>query len=158
MKRIVLFLGTNLLIGTMLYIVTSALGLQGYFSSQGINYPTLILSSIIYGFAGAFISLAISRWVAKWTMRIQLVTPSSPGFEGQLARDVYELANRAGLPAMPEVGIYESEEMNAFATGPSQRRSLVAVSTGLLSQMPPNEVRAVLAHEIAHIKNGDMVT
>lgn len=158
MKRIVLFLGTNLLIGTMLYIVTSALGLQGYFSSQGINYPTLILSSIIYGFTGAFISLAISRWVAKWTMRIQLVTPSSPGFEGQLARDVYELANRAGLPAMPEVGIYESEEMNAFATGPSQRRSLVAVSTGLLSQMPPNEVRAVLAHEIAHIKNGDMVT
>jgi heat shock protein HtpX len=158
MKRVLLFLGTNLLVGTMLFVVTSALGLQGFFSSKGINYPILIASSMIYGFAGAFISLAISRMVAKWSMGVKLVDPRAPGSDGLLAREVHELAKKAGLKYMPEVGIYESDEMNAFATGPSQKRSLVAVSTGLLTQMPDHEVRAVLAHEVAHIKNGDMVT
>lgn len=122
MKRVLLFLGTNLLVGTMLFIVTSALGLQGFFSSKGINYPILIVSSVIYGFAGAFISLAISRWVAKWTMGVKLVDPTAPGSGGLLAREVHELARKAGLKHMPEVGIYESDEMNAFATGPSQKR------------------------------------
>lgn len=158
MKRIVLFLATNLLVGALLFGVTSALGLQGYFSSKGINYQMLMLSSLVYGFAGAFISLGLSRIIAKWMMGIQLVTPQTPGGGGQLARDVYALAQKAGLKGMPEVGIYESDEMNAFATGPSQKRSLVAVSTGLLAQMPEDQVKAVLAHEIAHIKNGDMVT
>lgn len=158
MKRIVLFLATNLLIGSMLYFVTSILGLQGYFTSKGINYPILIASSLVWGFAGAFISLALSRTIAKWMMGIQLITPQSGGAAGRIAQEVYELAERANLKAMPQVGIYESQEMNAFATGPSQSKSLVAVSTGLLAQMPPEQVRAVLAHEIAHIKNGDMVT
>lgn len=142
----------------MLYFVTSILGLQGYFTSKGINYPILIASSLVWGFAGAFISLALSRTIAKWMMGIQLVTPQSGGAAGRIAQEVYELAERANLKAMPQVGIYESPEMNAFATGPSQSKSLVAVSTGLLVQMPPEQVRAVLAHEIAHIKNGDMVT
>ncbi len=158
MKRVVLFLGTNLLVGVLLYAVTSALGLRGWADSRGINYGMLMVSSIIYGFVGAFISLGMSRVIAKWMMRITLVSPTEYGPYGQVARDVQMLAEKAGLPATPEVGIYESDEMNAFATGPTQRRSLVAVSTGLLAQMPPEEVRAVLAHEIAHIKNGDMVT
>jgi heat shock protein HtpX len=158
MKRIVLFLATNLLIGTMLFFVTYIFGLQGYFTSKGINYPTLIASSLIWGFGGAFISLALSRTIAKWMMGIQLVTPQSGGAAGRIASEVYQLAEKANLRAMPQVGIYESPEMNAFATGPSQSKSLVAVSTGLLEQMPPDQVRAVLAHEIAHIKNGDMVT
>ena len=117
-----------------------------------------MVSSLIYGFAGAFISLGLSRIIAKWMMKIQLVTPQSEGAFGQLASDVYELAAKAGLKTMPEVGFYVSEELNAFATGPSQKRSLVAVSTGLLTNMPHDQVRAVLAHEITHITNGDMVT
>lgn len=158
MKRVVLFLATNLLVGLLLFGVTSALGLNNYFTAKGINYQMLMLSSLIYGFAGAFISLSLSRIIAKWMMGIQLVTPQTPGPSGQLARDVHLLAERAGLKGMPEVGIYESDEMNAFATGPSQKRSLVAVSTGLLANMPEDQVKAVLAHEISHIKNGDMVT
>jgi heat shock protein HtpX len=157
-KRIILFLLTNLLVGGALYAITSALGLQGYLGYRNSTYTGLIIGSVLYGFAGALISLALSRVMAKWMMGVQLVTPQSPSPYGQVASEVYELARRANLPAMPEVGVYESDEMNAFATGPSQRRSLVAVSTGLLAQMPPDEVRAVLAHEIAHIKNGDMVT
>lgn len=158
MKRVVLFLATNLAVGLLLFFVTSLLGVNQWASSKGINYTMLMISSMIYGFAGAFISLAISRIVAKWSMGVRLVTPQDGGAYGRLASDVYALAERAGLKAMPEVGIYDSDEMNAFATGPSQKRSLVAVSTGLLAQMPPEEVRAVLAHEVAHIKNGDMVT
>jgi heat shock protein HtpX len=157
-KRVLLFLATNLLVGTLLFVVTSALGLRGWADARGINYGMLMVSSLIYGFVGAFISLGMSRIIAKWMMRIHIVSPTEFGPYGQVARDVQVLAERAGLPATPEVGIYESDEMNAFATGPTQRRSLVAVSTGLLANMPPEEVRAVLAHEIAHIKNGDMVT
>ncbi len=158
MKRVVLFLATNLMVGLLLFGVTSALGLNTFFTEKGINYQMLMLSSLVYGFGAAFISLGLSRIIAKWTMGIQLVTPQTPGAGGQIARDVYALAEKAGLKGMPEVGIYESPEMNAFATGPSQKRSLVAVSTGLLTQMPEDQVKAVLAHEIAHIKNGDMVT
>lgn len=158
MKRIALFVATNLLVGLLLFGVTSALGLQGWITSKGINYEMLMVSSLIYGFAGAFISLGLSRIIAKWMMKIQLVTPQSEGAFGQLASDVYELAAKAGLKTMPEVGFYVSEELNAFATGPSQKRSLVAVSTGLLTNMPHDQVRAVLAHEITHITNGDMVT
>ena len=158
MKRIGLFVATNLLVGLLLFGVTSALGLRGWITEKGINYEVLMVSSVIYGFAGAFISLGLSRIVAKWMMKIQLVTPQSEGAFGQLARDVYELAEKAGLKGMPEVGFYASDEMNAFATGPTQKRSLVAVSTGLLTNMPHDQVRAVLAHEITHIKNGDMVT
>ena len=158
MKRVVLFLATNLLVGLLLFGVTSALGLNNFFTEKGINYQMLMLSSLVYGFGAAFISLGLSRIIAKWTMGIKLVTPQTPGPGGQIARDVYALAEKAGLKGMPEVGIYESPEMNAFATGPSQKRSLVAVSTGLLTQMPEDQVKAVLAHEIAHIKNGDMVT
>lgn len=142
----------------MLYMVVSLFGLQGYLSHRGLNIPDLMIISLVYGFGGAFISLAMSRTIAKWMMKVQLVTPQTGGAFGQVASDVYALADAAGLKAMPEVGIYESQEMNAFATGPSQRKALVAVSTALLTQMPRDQVRAVLAHEISHIKNGDMVT
>lgn len=154
MKRILLFLTTNLLVGALLFGITSALGLR-YGSADP---RALAVMAMVYGMGGSLISLALSRTMAKWMMHIQLVSPQDPGPGGQIAREVYALAQRAGLKAMPEVGIYDSPEANAFATGPSQSRSLVAVSTGLLQQMPQDQVRAVLAHEIAHIKNGDMVT
>jgi len=142
----------------MLYMVVSVFGLQGYISNRGLNLPVLLIFSLVIGFGGAFISLALSRTIAKWMMQIQLVTPQSGGAFGQLAADVHALATAAGLKGMPEVGIYESPEINAFATGPSQSKSLVAVSTALMTSMPREQVQAVLAHEISHIKNGDMVT
>jgi heat shock protein HtpX len=158
MKRVVLFIATNLLVGLLLFGVTSALGLRGWASSRGIDYTLLLISSALYGFVGAFVSLGLSRIIAKWMMKIQLITPASQGGYGQLAQTVYDLSTKAGLKTMPEVGVYESDEMNAFATGPTKSRSLVAVSSGLLNNMPPDQVRAVIAHEITHITNGDMVT
>lgn len=154
MKRILLFLTTNLLVGALLFGITSALGIR-YGSSDA---KAIAIMAMVYGMGGSLISLALSRTMAKWMMHIQLVSPQDQGPGGQIAKEVHALAQKAGLKAMPEVGIYESPEANAFATGPSQNRSLVAVSTGLLQQMPHDQVRAVLAHEIAHIKNGDMVT
>jgi heat shock protein HtpX len=106
MKRVLLFLATNLLVGALLFAVTSALGLRGWADSRGINYTMLMISSVIYGFAGAFISLGLSRIIAKWMMGIKLVSPTEYGPFGQVARDVQMLAERAGLPATPEVGIY----------------------------------------------------
>ncbi len=154
-KRIALFLMTNLLVGAVVFAIASVFGVQ-YGNRGDLRY--LAIYAMVYGMAGSLISLALSRTMAKWMMGVKLVSPQDYGPGGQIAREVHMLAERAGLKAMPEVGIYDSPEANAFATGPSQSRSLVAVSTGLLQQMPPDQVRAVLAHEIAHIKNGDMVT
>lgn len=158
MKRIALFLATNLMVMAMVAIVFSVFGLDGVFSQRGLNLTSLLVLSLVIGFGGSIVSLLMSRTMAKWMMKIELVTPQSGGGYGQIANDVYALARAANLKAMPEVGIYDSPEMNAFATGPSQSKSLVAVSTGLLAQMPRDQVQAVIAHEISHIKNGDMVT
>lgn len=159
MKRILLFVLTNLAIMITLSIVLGLLGVTGMFTPDGgMNYGVLMVFALVWGMGGAFISLALSRWMAKTAMGVQLVD----GRTGQAELDwlhqtVQQLTRKAGLP-MPEVGIYDSPEVNAFATGPSKNRSLVAVSSGLLRSMRREEVEGVLAHEVSHIQNGDMVT
>lgn len=157
-KRILLFVLTNILIVTTISIVLSLLGVKPYLTAQGINYGSLIVFCLVWGFGGAFISLAISRMMAKWSMGVKLIDRNESDPDLQWVRQTtLRLAQSAGLPE-PEIGYYDSPEMNAFATGPSKSRSLVAVSTGLLRRMNRNEAEGVLAHEVAHIANGDMVT
>lgn len=158
-KRIFLFLLVNMLVVLTISITTSLLGIQPYLDHYNIDYGGLLAFCAIAGFSGAFISLLLSRWMAKMMMGVQVINPASAsGHERALVQAVHRLAQRAGLPAMPEVGIYDSAEVNAFATGPSKSKALVAVSTGLLHQMDEQAVEGVLGHEIAHIANGDMVT
>ncbi len=158
-KRILLFVVTNLAIMVMLNIVLTVLGVTGYIQpGGGVDYTTLMVFCFVWGMGGAFISLLMSRAIAKWSMGVQLIKGATGNADADwLYRTVARLAQQAQLP-MPEVGIYESPEVNAFATGPSRSRSLVAVSSGLLRGMRPEEVEGVLAHELAHIQNGDMVT
>jgi heat shock protein HtpX len=151
-KRVLLFLATNLLVvltvSLILGVAMPFLGIQ-----VGGDVWGLGLFCGVFGMVGAFISLAISRWSAKRAYRIQLVDESHP-----MHQLVARLARDAGLPATPEVGIYESPEPNAFATGPRKEKALIAFSSGLLSNMDRSEVEAVAAHEVSHIANGDMVT
>ena len=159
MKRILLFVATNLAIMVTISIFLSLLGIGGYrLPGGGLDYSALMVFCLIWGMAGSFISLALSRFMAKRAMGVQLVDGRTGREElDWLHATVRQLTDRAGLP-MPEVGIYDSPEVNAFATGPSRSRSLVAVSTGLLRGMRREEVEGVLAHEVSHIQNGDMVT
>ncbi|MBF0362344.1 MAG: protease HtpX [Oligoflexia bacterium] len=158
-KRIFLFLLINILIVTTLSLIMHILGVKPYLTKFGLDYSSLIIFCLIWGMGGAFISLALSKVMAKWMMGVQIIDPSNSQFElRELVQTVHQLAKSAGLPAMPEVGIYDSPEINAFATGPTKSSSLVAVSTGLLQRMNKNEIRGVLGHEMAHIANGDMVT
>ncbi|WP_349409724.1 protease HtpX [Pseudalkalibacillus sp. SCS-8] len=160
-KRIFLFILTNVLVLTTIMIVLSLLNLNTYIGPGGnIQFGTLLAFSAVIGFTGAFISLAISRWMAKTIMRVKVIDPDRPGsaVEQDVVERVHRLSRAAGLSAMPQVGIYDSPEVNAFATGPSKRRSLVAVSTGLLENMDDDAIEGVIAHEVAHIANGDMVT
>lgn len=158
-KRILLFLVTNLAIMVTLSIVLGLLGVTGYIApGGGLNYTALMVFSLVWGMGGAFISLLLSRFIAKKAMGVRLVD----GRSGNATLDwlhttIARQAQQANLP-MPEVGYYESPEVNAFATGPSRRKSLVAVSTGLLQSMRQGEIEGVLAHEMSHIQNGDMVT
>ena len=157
-KRIILFLVTNLAVVLTLSIVMSVLGVGRYVGPNGLDIQALAVFCFIWGMGGAFISLQMSRFIAKRATGVQLVD----GRTGQADLDwvhatVARLTQQAGLP-MPEVGVYDSPEVNAFATGPSKIRSLVAVSSGLLRSMRREEVEGVLAHEVAHIANGDMVT
>ncbi len=156
-KRVVLFLVVNLLVMTTITIVLGVLGVGRFFPSGSL--ANLMIFCLVWGFAGALISLALSRVMAKWMMGVQLI-PSDTGDPTlrELVNTVHELAQQARLPEMPQVGIYESPEVNAFATGPTKSRSLVAVSTGLLQNMRQPEVAGVLGHEVTHIANGDMVT
>ena len=156
MKRIVLFLLTNLAVMLVLGVVTSVLGLNRYLSAYGMNYGSLMVFSLFIGFTGSIISLLMSKQMAKWTTGLQLITQPRTADEAWIVQTVQRLAERAGI-GMPEVGIYEGEP-NAFATGAFKNSALVAVSTGLLSGMTRDEVEAVLGHEVAHIANGDMVT
>lgn len=158
-KRIFLFALVNILVITSVSIIYGILVGAGVIPpfSQGI--VGLAVFSLVWGMAGALISLAMSRQMAKWMMRVQVIDPMTQNLElRKLVGTVHDLARRAGLRVMPEVGIYESPEVNAFATGPSKNRSLVAVSSGLLQRLGTAEVEGVLGHEIAHITNGDMVT
>lgn len=158
-KRVLLFVSVNLLIVLTLSITLSLLGFAPYLSQKGIDFYQLMAFCLIWGFGGAFISLAISRQMAKWMMGVELIPDDTRDHSRRQLRDrVHTFARQAGLTVMPEVGVYDSPEINAFATGPTKNRSLVAVSTGLLNQMNANEVDGVLAHEVAHIANGDMVT
>jgi heat shock protein HtpX len=158
-KRILLFVATNLAIMVTLSIVLSLLGVAGYIRPDGgVNHTALMVFAFVWGMGGAFISLLMSRWIAKKSMGVRLVNGQTGNSElDWLHNTVSRLARQANLP-MPEVGYYESPEVNAFATGPSKRKSLVAVSSGLLRGMRQDEVEGVLAHELSHIQNGDMVT
>ena len=156
MKRIVLFLVTNLAVMLVLSVVTSLLGVNRFLTANGLDLGSLLAFAAVIGFGGSFISLLISKPMAKWSTGARVITQPSSSTEVWLIDSVAKLADRAGLP-MPEVAIYEGEP-NAFATGASKSSSLVAVSIGLLQNMTREEAEAVLAHEVAHIANGDMVT
>ena len=156
MKRIVLFLLTNLAVMLVLSVVTSLLGVNKFLTANGLNVGMLFVFAAVIGFGGAFISLLMSKTMAKWSTGAQVITQPSSSTEVWLVDTVERLSRKAGLP-MPEVAIYDGEP-NAFATGATKNSSLVAVSTGLLHSMTREEAEAVLAHEVAHIANGDMVT
>ena len=156
MKRIILFLATNLAVVLVLGIITNLLGVNRFLSAGGLNVTALLAFAAIMGFGGAFISLWMSKPIAKWSTGATVIEHPSSSTEFWLVDSVSRLAQKAGIP-MPEVAIYEGEP-NAFATGASKNSSLVAVSTGLLQSMSREEAEAVLAHEVAHIANGDMVT
>lgn len=159
-KRIFLFITVNILVVLTISITLRLLGIDNYFDARGINYSALLVFCAVVGFMGAFISLLTSRWMAKKMMGVRVIDPASPqsSLERDLVQTIHRLAQKAGLPAMPEVGIYDNPEVNAFATGPSKSKSIVAVSTGLLHNMDTQGVEGVLGHEISHIANGDMVT
>ena len=156
MKRVMLFLATNLAVVVVLGIVASLLGVNQYLTAGGLNLGMLLVFAAIMGFGGAFISLFMSKSMAKWGTGARVIESPQDSTERWLLETVERLSRDAGLP-MPEVAIYEGEP-NAFATGATKNSSLVAVSTGLLRSMTQREVEAVLAHEVAHIANGDMVT
>ena len=156
MKRVLLFLATNLAVMLVLSLVTSLLGVNRFLTANGLNLGMLLAFAGVIGFGGAFISLLMSKMMAKWSTGARVIESPSSSTEVWLVDTVARLAKRANLP-MPEVAIYDGEP-NAFATGASKNSSLVAVSTGLLQSMTREEAEAVLAHEVAHIANGDMVT
>lgn len=155
-KRIFLFVLTNVLVLVSVSIILSVLGVGNYLTASGINYTSLMVFCLVWGFVGSGISLLLSKFMAKRMMGVEIV--DDRGQYGELVRKVHQMAKQAGITKMPEVGVYHSPEVNAFATGPSRNNALVAVSTGLLQQMNSDEVEGVLAHEIAHVANGDMVT
>ena len=156
MKRIVLFVLTNLAVVVVLGIVASLLGVNRYLTPNGLNLTSLMGFALIMGFGGAFISLLISKPMAKWTSGVKVINQPSNADEAWIVDTVRKLADKAGI-GMPEVGIFEGDP-NAFATGAFKNSALVAVSTGLLQGMTREEIEAVISHEVAHIANGDMVT
>jgi heat shock protein HtpX len=156
MKRIVLFLATNIAVLLVLSLVINLLGVGQFLTQQGIDYGTLLVFSAVIGFGGAFISLLMSKPIAKWSTGAHLIDGSEGAAEAWLVQTVQRLAQRAGI-GMPEVAVYEGAP-NAFATGAFRNSALVAVSSGLLQSMNRDEVEAVLGHEVTHVANGDMVT
>ncbi len=157
-KRVFLFLGVNILVVITISLIMSAFGIRPYLTQYGLDYKSLAIFCLLWGMGGAFISLGLSRIMAKFAMKVQVIDPQTRDPQLQsLVNTISRLARGAQIP-MPQVGIYQSPELNAFATGPTKKRSLVAVSTGLLQKMKTEEVEGVLGHEITHIANGDMVT
>jgi heat shock protein HtpX len=159
MKRILLFVATNAAVLLLISVVFSALGIEGLLQQNGVdlNLTALLIYSAVIGFGGSFISLAMSKWMAKHSMGVQVIEQPSNRTEQWLLNTVQRQAQQRNI-GMPEVGIFESPEPNAFATGMNRNAALVAVSTGLLQQMNADEVEAVLGHEMSHVSNGDMVT
>lgn len=157
-KRVLLFLLLNFLVILMISLVLNIFNIRPFLSHYGIDYQSLLIFCLIWGMGGALISLSLSRIMAKWAMGVEIIDPQTTDSSlRELINTVQMLSRDAGIP-MPEVGIYHSNEVNAFATGPTQKRSLVAVSSGLLQRMKNSEIRAILGHEISHIANGDMIT
>jgi heat shock protein HtpX len=157
MKRIFLLILTNLAIMLVISIVAQVTGLNAWLVRQGGSLESLLVLSAFFGFSGSFISLAISKWLAIRAMGVQLIQQPTSPTEQWLVETVRRLATQAGV-GMPQVGVFDSPQPNAFATGPRRDNALVAVSTGLLSSMNRDQVEAVLGHEITHVANGDMVT
>jgi len=159
MLRIALFLGTNFAIIIVLSISMSIFGVDGVLHDNGVdlNLNSLLFISSVIGFTGSFISLLISKWVAKKSMGVILVTEPKNETERWLVKKLNEISVKANIKP-PEFGIFDSQQLNAFATGASKNNSLVALSSGLISHMSKDEIEAVIAHEISHISNGDMVT
>jgi heat shock protein HtpX len=157
MKRVMLFLATNFAVVIVLMLITSLLGVNQWFTQQGLNYEALLVFAAVFGMGGAFISLLISKPMAKWSMGVQVIDQPRNASESWLLATVQRQAQAAGI-GMPEVGIFQAPEPNAFATGANRNKALVAVSTGLLQSMKQEEVEAVLGHEVSHVANGDMIT
>jgi len=157
MRRIIYFLFTNIAILIVLSAAMRVLGIEPYLSAHGLNYQSLLLFALVFGMGGSFISLALSKWTAKKISGAQVIKEPENETERWLVMTVSELASRSNI-GMPEVAIFPSDDMNAFATGMRKNSSLVAVSSGLLRKMNREKVKAVLAHEVAHVANGDMVT
>jgi heat shock protein HtpX len=157
MKRILLFLATNIAVLVVLSIVASLLGVDHFLTRNGLNMTSLLMFAAVFGFGGSFISLAMSKWMAKRMMGAQVITHPQSAAEIWLVNTVKKLAMAANI-GMPEVAIFDSPSPNAFATGMNKDNALVAVSTGLLNTMNKDEIEAVLGHEISHVANGDMVT
>lgn len=157
MKRIFLFLATNMAIVLVLSVTMRVLGVEPYLNANGLNLTSLLIFAAVMGFGGSLISLAISKWMAKKSMGVRIIETPSTSQEFWLVETVKKYATDAGI-GMPEVGIFDTPEANAFATGMNKNNALVAVSSGLLQQMSKGEAEAVIGHEIAHIANGDMVT
>jgi heat shock protein HtpX len=157
MKRILLFLITNFAILLVASATLRLLGVEPWLNQQGINFTSLLIFGAVLGFGGAFLSLAISKWMAKRMMGVQLIGEPRNEHEAWLVETVRRQAQLAGI-GMPEVGVFNAPEPNAFATGARRDKALVAVSTGLLQRMGRPEVEAVLGHEVSHVANGDMVT
>ena len=156
MKRVLLLIATNVAVMLVLSIVVSVLGLDQWLAAEGINYTTLLWFSAIFGFGGAFISLLISKWIAKMSVGAQTIDGSEGTTQYWLVETVHKLADAAGI-GRPEVAVYQGPA-NAFATGAFRNSALVAVSSGLVESMSKEEVEAVLGHEVSHVANGDMVT
>lgn len=158
-KRIGLFLVVNFLVVLTISVILSLFNVRPYLNAHGIDYRSLMIFCLVWGMGGALISLALSKVMAKWMMGVKIIhTRDGNSTHQMLLRLVTKLSREAGLRAIPEVGIFSSKSPNAFATGPTHNHSLVAVSSGLLEQMNEEEVEGVLAHEISHIANGDMIT
>jgi heat shock protein HtpX len=157
--RILLFLGTNIAVMALLGLTFSLFGIQGLLADNGVdlNLNALLMYAAVIGFSGAFISLFLSKFLAKRSMQVHIIVDAENQTERWLVETVQKMAKTAGI-GMPEVGIFDHSSPNAFATGWNKNNALVAVSTGLLDAMPKNEVEAVLAHEVSHVANGDMVT
>jgi heat shock protein HtpX len=157
MKRIFLLIATNFAVLLLLSLVMQVFGIDDWLARRGTDYQSALVIAAIFGFGGAFVSLAISKWTAKMAMGVKVITQPSDEAERWLIDTVRSHAQKAGI-GMPEVGIFDSPDPNAFATGPTRNSSLVAVSTGLFRTMRRDEIEAVLGHEVAHVANGDMVT
>ena len=159
MKRVILFLGTNLAIIVVASITMSLLGVGSFLDESGtnLNLQALLIFCFIFGMAGSVISLLLSKKIAKWSMKVHLIDKPRNSTEEWLVRTVERQAKEAGI-GMPEVGIFEAQQANAFATGANRNKALVAVSSGMMNRFDRDEIEAVLGHEVGHVANGDMIT